>query len=1067
MAVLYLYLNHKETKLQTISNLTSSLLKQLIQGRDRDTLSDPVKELFENSKGERRPDDGDVCKVLRSEILTGFSRVYIVVDALDELPEESRPELLAKLENIMPEKEKISLMVTSRAFEDVSHEKTISCNNCGRDKLELYFRCKGCTSFDLCQTCKDKNVLCGEKHDAFEEPPIVIKEIRAPDQEIKGFVMWELDKQRGLGRDRHIDTRLGSGSIGATMLGKFCQSVPDLIDKIPEAIVSRAQGMYLLAKLHMESLRFKRNPAEVRAALKVLPTEVGKIYEDILKRIDAQRPDDVLLAKKVLAWAVLAHRPLSVLELLQALAVKPLSEDFNHEAQTDLSTIKTLTLGLITADADRGAVRLVHRTAQEHFTENREMLFPTASDDIAVTIMTCLNFKALSVPCEGSDEDTEVDSRFQEFPFFAYASTYWGEHIQEALNKSGTQNEVREFLKDPSKLASTIQAAWYIGSKSQSTATWDVRNGVNGLHVCAWYGLDFAISTLLNEIPDLIIDSPDQKLGQTPLIYACRRGHSTTASKLLENGADINIRSKVGSNALFESILGNHQEVLSNLLTSQPLHGSLDVNVTHPEHAERTPLMLASFRGYEYAVDNLLQRPGIEVNCKDSQGWTALTLAIYGKRNTIVKKLMGSKDLEFNATNTNGATPLIIAADSENSEIVEELLKGNANPNIADCDGNTAILVAVKEGCTSVVRVMLNHGVATDGLDKSGRTLLHVACTCKGKSESESKTPEAAEIVRLLLSKGLKPDAQANNGVTPLHDACRVGRLDVIQILLHSNADQSIKDLSGRTPLAVAKQHHKTNEIVQFLLDSRKAQGSTKAEVVPSDASLPLWSLAKLGHIDLARKQVKVKGCNLSIRDPDNDNTALHWAVEFDHFKILEMLLDAGMSPDDVDDCGRTALHLAAELGDNEATERLLQSNANLDLENRWGATPLSTAQSKGNYLVAVSLIAGGACIDKGEEDEVQATFFEAVRLGRLNAVQLLIKRGADVQGRDKNNQTALQLAKASSSNEVLNLLKLIIYPPPKTILGISADQGTVRSTSTAPKSPTLVPSAASPPVSP
>ena len=1032
MAVLYLYLNHKETNLQTIPNLISSLLKQLVQGRDFQNLSNSVKELFEKSKGEMRPGITDVLNVLRSETLANFNRVYIVVDALDELSEDDRPRLLSHLENILPEK--ISLAVTSRAFDDVAHDKTIICNACGKDKLDLYFHCQTCPKFDLCQSCRDKSLSCRWKHE-FKEPRIVVKEIRAPDKEIKDFVTWELDQQRGLGSDRHSDSRLDSGSIGATRLGKWCLSAPELIEEIPKAIVSKAQGMYLLAKLHMESLKVQSSPAKVKKALKTLSAEVGKIYEGILERVEDQKKSDVTLARQALAWVVLAHRPLSVSELRQALAVAPSDDEFDPDAQTDLSTIFTVTVGLITADADRGAVRLVHRTAQEYFDENWKNLFPTAATDIAVAIMTYLNFEPLSTPCEGSEEDVEVESRLGKFPFFAYASTYWGEHIQAVLDVPQTQSEVMKFLRDPSKLASTTQAAWYIGSKGQSSATWDVRKGVNVLHVCAWYGLDFALTALLDETPDLKIDSRDQKLGQTPLIYACRRGHPTTVSKLLESGADVNVASTRGSTALFESISNEHLEVMNILLTTEPLSGSLDINAVNPEKSARTALMLATLKGYEDAIDNLLRRPGISVNSKDSQGYTALALAAYKGRTLIAKKILDSKEVELNLTNENGATALMIAAEYGHNEIVDDLLKKQADSKIKDHDGNTAIFIAIANGHSSVVKVMLAHEVALDDLDKSGRTLLHSACV--------SMNPEP-EIVRVLLGKGLGLDVRGKHGQTPLHDAARLGNADIVQMLLQSNADQSIKDSSDRTPLVVAKQNHGNDEIVQLLLDSRSAQVSTSKEVVPDDASLPLWSLAKLNHVELVRKKIKAKGCNLYVKDPDTDNTALHYAVLSNVFEVLCMLLDAGMSPDDVDDCGRTALHLAAELGDFEATERLLQSNAKLDLEDRWGSTPLSTAQSKGNYSVAVLLIGAGACIDKGQEDQIQPTFFAAVRLGRLNVAQLLIKRGADVQDRDKDNQTALQLAKLSGSKEVLSFIRLLIYPPPKTVLDISVNPGSI-----------------------
>ena len=1023
MAVLYLYLNYNETNLQTMPNLISCLLKQLVQARYFDALPEPIQALHQNSQGEMRPGVNDILKVLGSEITSNFVRVYLVVDALDEFPEDDRPKLLTILQNIEPEN--VSLLVTSRAFDDIGHETKISCNECGKDGLALYFHCQTCLNFDLCQSCRNKGISCKWDHD-YEEPHLVVKDIKAPDEEIERFVKWNLDEQRGLGKDRYLDERLDSGHIATTRLGKFCQSSPELIKEIPIAVVNKANGMFLLAKLHMDSLKIQSSAAAVMKALKTLSAQVSKIYHGILERIEDQRKSDVALAKRALSWIVLAHRPLSVSELRQALSVEPSDTEFEPAAQTELSILLTVTAGLISADADRGAVRLVHKTAQEYFEGNWKNLFPKAQTDIAVTTLTYLNFEAFATPCEGNEEDLEVDSRMTKYSFFAYAATYWGKHMQEVLDEPDTRVAVMIFLKNPSKLASTIQAAWYVGSRSQTSASWDVRTGVNGLHVCAWYGLDFALTTLTEETPDLDVDSRDQKLGQTPLMYACRQGHKITVSKLLELGADVNVRSTRGSTAIFEAILSKHPEVLETLLTKELIGHTLEVNAVHPGRYRRTALMFAAFYGFGDALDHLLQHSDVSVNIQDSQGYTALALAATTEYTTIVNKLLGHKDIKINVVNENGATALMIAAEHGRNEIVDELLKHNADPEIKDGDGDSVIFRAIMTGHNSIVKSMLDHGVDIHSLDKSGQTLLHAACV--------SSNPQL-ETVRLLVERGLDINARGKGKETPLHDACRTGRLDLVQLLLDLDANTSLKDSYDRTPLVIAWQHG-NREIVRLFQETPGTQSSAKKESLPGDASLPLWSLAKLGNLDLVRSAIKIPGCDLTVKDPDSKNTALHWVIlttdreHLDNLEILEILLNAGLSPNDVDDHDRTPLHLAAYLDDYEATTKLLSSNVDIALQDKWGRTPLATALSQKNYLVAVSLLSAGAQIETMREDEIQATFFAAVQLGNLKMVELLIQWGADVEARSTENQTALQLAKAAGGGEVLALLRNIIYKP-------------------------------------
>ena len=1052
-AVLYLYLNHKETKVQTISNLVGSLLRQLVQGRNIESLSEPVKTLFEKSQGELRPNVTDLLSLINSEITANYHRVYLLVDALDELPEDDQWMLRRPLENSLTDE--VRLLITSRAYDDIAHPMKVACDGdeCNRDKLDYYLHCQVCDKFDLCMSCRDKGVSCPFNHE-FKEPGFVVKEIKAPNDEIEGFVKWDLDQQRGLGIGKAVDDRLGyHGKVGATRLGMFCESLPELITRIPKDISEKAQGMYLLAKLHMDSLKLQPSRAAVLKALANLSTEVSKIYGDILERIDDQPKSDVILAKKVLSWMVLARRPLDVSELLQALAVDPSNTEFDPLEQTELTIILRVTKGLVAADGEHGAVRLVHRTAQEYFENNGKTLFPDAQAKIAITMLTYLNFKSLSIPCDYNDEEIQVGLRLKEYTFFAYASTYWGEHIQAVIEEPEVQTAVMKFLKDPSKLASTIQAAWYIGSKCQSSATWDVRGGVNSLHVCGWYGLDSILTALLNETTNVVLDSQDRDLGQTPLMYACRRGHPTTVSTLIQNGADVNVRSMKGSTAIFESIQGNHVDVLDILLTTTPLGPPLDVNLTHPGDYDHTILMLAAFHGFENAVNLLLQRPGILINLQDTQGYTALALAAAKKRATIVERLLESKDIDINAVNQNGATALMIAAEHGSEEIVTQLLRQNADIGIEDLDGNTAIWLAIIHGRTSVVRAMLEFGVNIHGKDKSGRTLLHNACV------SPDLDPE---IVRLLFDKGANLNARGKNEDTPLHGASRLGNLAIAEMLLRLGADYSITDSSNRTPLLVAWQHGETD--VMKLLQ----QHSTTQQKLPSEASLPLWSLAKLGYADLAQKAIKTKGSDLYVKDPDSQYNALHWSIDCDRFIILDMLLDAGMSPNKADDHGRTPLHIAAELGDYEATERLLKANPNLEAKNIWGATSLSVAQSNKNYFVATLLLeAGASVIEKGQEDAIQPTFFAALQLGKMKAVQALFAHGADINVKNEENKTVIQVAKLSGNKELLNFLKQMTSGPSKSIPVSVDNSATVKSPAMVSVRSASTPSLPSPPTSP
>lgn len=109
-AVACMYLNHKETEMQTPTNLLASLWKQLVVGKP---MPPAVPKLYEDHHERRtRPSLDEILKILRSAI-GEYSKVYLIVDALDEYPEAPRLKLLEYLSMTMTAPT-VNLMLTSR-----------------------------------------------------------------------------------------------------------------------------------------------------------------------------------------------------------------------------------------------------------------------------------------------------------------------------------------------------------------------------------------------------------------------------------------------------------------------------------------------------------------------------------------------------------------------------------------------------------------------------------------------------------------------------------------------------------------------------------------------------------------------------------------------------------------------------------------------------------------------------------------------------------------------------------------------------------------------------------------
>ncbi len=118
IGVAYIYCNYKERD-QSPTSFIASLLQQFVE--QRGIVSPEIRSSYQehSSKG-TRPTQAMYSKLLQAEI-DCFSKVIVIVDALDECPESNgaREFLVRGLRGLVP---KIQLLVTSRYIASIEHE---------------------------------------------------------------------------------------------------------------------------------------------------------------------------------------------------------------------------------------------------------------------------------------------------------------------------------------------------------------------------------------------------------------------------------------------------------------------------------------------------------------------------------------------------------------------------------------------------------------------------------------------------------------------------------------------------------------------------------------------------------------------------------------------------------------------------------------------------------------------------------------------------------------------------------------------------------------------------------
>ena len=159
---------------------------------------------------------------------------------------------------------------------------------------------------------------------------------------------------------------------------------------------------------------------------------------------------------------------------------------------------------------------------------------------------------------------------------------------------------------------------------------------------------------------------------------AVRHNHEEMVSLLLENGADINIKSTNSNTALL--LTGTHgNQVIAKLLVEA------GANVNEAGFGGWTTLHMASYEGHMNLVNYLVTVAGADLHIKDEGGTTALhCAAIKGHINVI--KLLYLKDADINAIGDEGTTPLDAAIEGgqEEAQVLIRMLGGKTYEQVKE-----------------------------------------------------------------------------------------------------------------------------------------------------------------------------------------------------------------------------------------------------------------------------------------------------------------------------------------------------------------------------------------------
>ncbi|PHH84259.1 hypothetical protein CDD83_2236 [Cordyceps sp. RAO-2017] len=563
-----------------------------------------------------------------------------------------------------------------------------------------------------------------------------------------------------------VEIRAAGEDVRAYLEGQMSQSTGplrrncELQEEVVTGIEDAVDGMFLLAKLHLDGLRGKVSPKAVRTALLKLPTGSDAYdlsYHDAMERIESQLTDQANLAKRVISWIAYSKRPLTTEELQHALAVEIGQHELDEDNIADIEDIVSACAGLVTVEQESSVIRLVHYTTQEYFERSGHKWFPEARGDIAQTCLTYLSFSAFqNGACR---KGGEFEARLRHHKLYDYAACHWGHHARDADTSVQT---IAGFLESEGRFEASSQALVFKGrSMRNPSGSFGCTTQVTGLHAAAYFGLD---SLALFLVKDGEADPRDSD-GETPLVWAITKGQETSARLLIQQGADLEAT--------------NHRW-------------------------SQTPLHLAVIFESENCIKTLVQL-GADLEAKDRYGQTPLHLAVISE-SAICIEILVQLGAHLEAKNWKSRTPLHLAVTSESEICIDTLARRGANLEARDRYGKTPLHLATCSGAESSIKVLAQLGADLEAKDEDGYTPLHQAANYNLEGS-----------VNALIQSGADLETEARCGQTPLHVAARIGNEDSVHRLLMDKASIDSRDFCGRTSLISAAAYgHKS--IVRRLL---------------------------------------------------------------------------------------------------------------------------------------------------------------------------------------------------------------------------------------------------------
>ncbi|KAI9148819.1 putative ankyrin repeat protein [Paramyrothecium foliicola] len=830
VGIAYLYCNFKRQDEQTVRHFFTSLLKQLAQALP--TLPPEMRQHYsDHEKSNTQPGIHEVLDFLQS-VIGKYSRVFIVVDALDEIQANDRRASLLEGLTKFQDKFKINIFATSRSDPETQArlklKDVLEIRAAGKD-VQAYLRSHASKLCDFVQL----------------NPELLEKVINGIARSVDGmFLLAEL----------HLNSL--ADKFSEARLLKAIQTLPSganaydhAYEQAMERINSQLPGFVELAHRVLTWITHAKRQLQTNELQHALAVDSNSTILD-----EKALPGADLMLKSCIGLVTIDQKS-KVIRLVHYTTQQYFErarERWFPSAEKELAEtcMAYLLIEII------GSFQLGD-WASLHFKEKNLLVF--------------------------------------KYPFYRYAANFWNEHIRHIQSKLSikllaTEENLKASLyircgNQPPKWLDLVPGlpvtylAAYFGLETLLQSLINDGANVNAVddvgRTALWYALDGRQESMVElrlGIGAVDLNTQQISLQQTLLLKAVENGKINVVDLLLNaEKVDVNSQDTEGRTPLIAAVQHSRYHIIKHLMDRDEIQ--IDLSDSH----NRTPLWHASQAGDWLSCQILLTRGKATPHLRDKSGQSPFFVAARGEHKLVIKLLATREDVDVNAQDQSGLSPLSYAVKCRRNDLFKLLIHiGRVEVDTRDEWGRTPISYATEDGNEAVFNLLVN----TDGVDFSQK-----AANDRNLISYAAASGCTAIFNHLIDMAKTEIDSRDGYGRTPLMYAVNGGHKAIYDILIATGAvNVNAQDRAGSTPFSLAVAMNR-DSIATDLLERIDVEGTF--------GSTAFWWTAEKGYDDVAMKYLNTKKVDLSIRNT-RGYTPLEWAWRNKKVDYIRAILALG-----------------------------------------------------------------------------------------------------------------------------------------------------------------------------